>query len=42
MNIKTLSQITPLMGDIHISAYMGISQYSPGADKYFSRKVSYS
>ena len=46
MNIKTLSQITPLpLGEkIHISSYVGVSQYSPVNDdngKYSSRKVTY-
>jgi len=42
MNIKTLSQITPLIGDVHVSSYVGVSQYSPAdSGKYSSRKVMY-
>lgn len=42
MNIKTLSQITPLDGKIHLSSYVGFSQYSPvDGGKYSSRKVTY-
>jgi len=45
MNIKTISQLTPL-GDeaIQPQAYFGVSQYCPADDggKYFSRKVQYS
>ena len=42
MNIKTLSQITPLDGKIHLSSYVGFSQYSSvGGGKYSSRKVTY-
>lgn len=43
MNIKTLSQITPLTDKIHLSSYVGFSQYSPTDDggKYSSRKVTY-
>ena len=42
MNIKTLSQITPIGGKIHLSSYVGFSQYSPlDGGKYSSRKVTY-
>lgn len=42
MNIKTISQITPLDGDIELSSYFGISQYSPiDGGKFSSRKVSF-
>ena len=41
MNIKTLSQITPIGGKIHLSSYVGFSQYSPAYGKYSSRKVTY-
>lgn len=41
MNIRTLSQITPLDGAIHISSYIGVSQYSNSHQKYSSRKVRY-
>lgn len=43
MNIKTISQITPLDGDIDDKSYFGVSQYQSTDDggKYFSRKVPY-
>ena len=42
MNIKTLSQITPIGEKIHLSSYVGFSQYSPvDGGKYSSRKVAY-
>ena len=42
MNIKTLSQITPIEGKIHLSSYVGFSQYSSlSGGKYSSRKVTY-
>lgn len=42
MTIKTISQITPLDGDIELSSYFGISQYNPiDGGKFSSRKVPY-
>jgi hypothetical protein len=42
MTIKTISQITPLEGDIELSSYFGISQYNPiDGGKFSSRKVPY-
>ena len=42
MNIKTLSQIKPIGEKIHLSSYVGFSQYSPvDGGKYSSRKVTY-
>ena len=42
MNIKTLSQITPLAEPVHVSSYIGISQYSPVDNgRYASRKATY-
>ena len=39
MNIKTVSQLTPLDGDINLSSYFGVSQYNPDTNGFGSRKV---